>query len=539
MNDITTTSWDLLDCTLRDGGYYTKWDFEPEFIAQYIDGMCASGVAYIEVGYRTPPEGQAVYQGEYFFLTQPTLSRLADLLEEGKAKHGHAPKVAIMLDAKRCTPEIVPCLLAGCSDIVSVVRMAVAPTKLDHALDLARAIKREGYDVAMNLMYISRHFEDRGLVDSLVASRDVVDVVNLVDSYGSCLPSKIGSCMKMWREAFPRGCGILLGYHGHNNISLALANALAAIENGAELIDATVTGMGRGAGNLQTELALVHRGFRDWSIMGPVVEALEKMRQVCGWGVQLPYMLSGHADIPQADVMSLLSRKRFKHSVIMHVLDGEEQVSRVTYPKMADVKSLTQNFKGAIIVGGGRTAIHHAASVYHFAKTNKLAIIHSCLKTSRSYRANAGGEDVTQILCISCQKPQVEQYSPEDHTSISYAAVCTSPRIASRIPDDLQSCLREVEPVTYTDEPHMLVRDTPFGLALGVVCVLEVPTLYLVGFDGYTMATKAQLEIMKEARDLCTSFQRSYPSVSVHSLTPTHLDIPTRGLYSSTLSQSL
>lgn len=287
----TDLSWDLLDCTLRDGGYYTKWDFDPDFVSQYIEGMCAAKVKYIEIGYRSPP--QEAYFGEYFFLTTPTLSRISKLLEAGRVKYSHVPQVAIMLDAKRCTPKLVPSLLKGCSDIVKIVRMAVAPNDLDHAVELAKVIKREGYDVAVNLMYISRHISDMNLLDLVEKNRDFVDILNLVDSYGSSSPKQIGDCMKMWRERFPRGSGIILGYHGHNNLSLAFANALTAIENGAEIIDATVTGMGRGAGNLQTEIALVHREFRDWSVMGIVVEELERMQASFGWGVKLPYILSG------------------------------------------------------------------------------------------------------------------------------------------------------------------------------------------------------------------------------------------------------
>ena len=292
----------------------------------------------------------------------------------------------------------------------------------------------------------------------------------------------------------------------------------------------------------------------------------------------------GHADIPQADVMSLLSRNRFKHSVVMHVLEGEEQISKTSYPSLSLAPSVVSSFTGVVILGGGQTAIHHAESVLHFAMTNNLAIIHSCLKTSKYYQVKAKKRktereserereretendekkekererEVIQILCISCQKPQVEKYSPSDHTSISFASICTSPRITSHIPEDLEGLLREVDPVTYDENPHLLVRDTPLGLALGTASVLlkgekekekekerenererERCEIYMIGFDGYPKATKPQIEIMDEAKQLVLSFSRLHPDVVVKSLTPTHLDVEVESVYSALLKGTL
>ena len=76
----------------------------------------------------------------------------------------------------------------------------------------------------------------------------------MADSYGAVLPDYIVKTVKKLKSI----TSVKLGYHGHNNLEMGLINALKAIEHGVEIIDASITGMGRGAGNLKTELLLTY-----------------------------------------------------------------------------------------------------------------------------------------------------------------------------------------------------------------------------------------------------------------------------------------
>jgi 4-hydroxy 2-oxovalerate aldolase len=234
----------ILDCTLRDGGYYNRWDFDKTLVDQYVAAMEAPPVDYLELGYRSLP--QKGYYGEYFYSPIERLKALKEL----------APTTgfALMIDEKNADPEKLPQLFKPLSGICEMVRMAVAPTKIADAIELARILKDLGFLVAVNIMYISKREVEAQFFDQVNRGEGFVDFLYLVDSYGGIMPNEVAEKIRMAKENTP----FTIGFLGHNNMELALANSYTAMQNGAGIIDATVTGMGRGAGNLKTELFLTY-----------------------------------------------------------------------------------------------------------------------------------------------------------------------------------------------------------------------------------------------------------------------------------------
>ena len=160
--------FDILDCTLRDGGYYTNWDFDRGLVQQYLQSMAKIPISYVELGYRCPmKEG---YSGEYYHLPRKTIERARAIVPNG-------PAFALMLDAKNISPEQVPPLLDDCRDLVKLVRLAVDPAKLDHGLALARTVHDSGFEVGLNLMYLSQHWQDRELFEALRAKGGFIDYI--------------------------------------------------------------------------------------------------------------------------------------------------------------------------------------------------------------------------------------------------------------------------------------------------------------------------------------------------------------------------
>ena len=100
---------------------------------------------------------------------------------------------------------------------------------------------------------------------------------------------------------------VKLGFHGHNNLEMALANTLTAIDEGIDIVDATITGMGRGAGNLKTELLLTvlnAKGVLDfpYNELSKTVDDFTELQSHYEWGTNLPYMVSGANSLPQKQV---------------------------------------------------------------------------------------------------------------------------------------------------------------------------------------------------------------------------------------------
>src|SRR5690606_10503900 len=148
----------LLDCTLRDGGYYTNWDFPHDLVDTYFDSFNALPVSHLEIGYRSNPMQQ--YLGEYFYCPEYVLRN---------ARQKSEKKLAIILNEKDVRAADVPQLLGPCTEFIDLVRMAVDPSNLKRAVELAEAVKKLGFEVAFNVMYMSTWKERTTFLNELSA----------------------------------------------------------------------------------------------------------------------------------------------------------------------------------------------------------------------------------------------------------------------------------------------------------------------------------------------------------------------------------
>jgi 4-hydroxy 2-oxovalerate aldolase len=246
----------IVDCTLRDGGYYTNWDFPQPLVDAYFDAVRSLSIAYVEVGYRSPAKN--AYFGRYFHLSL-TFGRYFHLslttLRACRAALRPDQGLAIMFNYKDVTPALIDELTGDLPGVVDLVRFACPPDAIADCVELGRRIKARGIKVAINVMYMTKYAGDVSVLEPLAVAGDVVDYVALVDSYGGVLPEQAADTVSKAIALLPQP----VGFHGHDNLSLAFANSIEALKAGATMLDSTFAGMGRGAGNLKTELITVHR----------------------------------------------------------------------------------------------------------------------------------------------------------------------------------------------------------------------------------------------------------------------------------------
>ena len=228
----------LLDCTLRDGGYYTDWNFEDTTVEVYAEAMESLPIDYVEVGYRSiPMEG---YLGKYFYCPEYVLKRLKELMP--------SKELTIILNEKDIRPShIKEGLLSPCKSYVSMIRIAIDPKNMERAIELAKEVKKEGFKVAFNVMYMSNWKADSSFLNNLKGLEIVIDYFYMVDSYGGVMPEDVKETIQLVKSK----TNVPLGFHGHDNLEMGLINTITAIDAGCDIVDATVTGMGRGAGNLK------------------------------------------------------------------------------------------------------------------------------------------------------------------------------------------------------------------------------------------------------------------------------------------------
>jgi 4-hydroxy 2-oxovalerate aldolase len=512
----------ILDCTFRDGGYYTNWDFDHDAVDTYLDSVSRLPIDVIEIGYCNHP--MPGYFGKYWFLDRFELERARKLLRPDQ-------KLAVMLDAKSCEVERLDELLSDCVGVVDIVRMAVAPKQLDHGIALARKLKSMGFGVGFNVMYLSSYADDVKKISALAGAKDVIDSVALVDSYGSCTPDQVTQAIKATCAMLP---GTQIGFHGHDNICLAFANTLSAIDGGAVMVDGTFVGMGRGAGNLKTEMMLIHKANQtrkglDYDALARVVHIFEDLQGRYGWGTNLAYMISGVASLPQKNVMDWLGKNRYSVPAIIRALHQEsnQHLDETVYPPLR----LNEVLKGdeILIVGGGESVSSNLAAIGRFIDHDNPLVIHS----STRHLGHLDAFGTRQLVCLAGSgAARLPEHLDIDR--IASFVVQEGPRFPGDVPADLQRPIVQVMPFASTDEPQSLGPVSDFGplsLALGAAKALGVRRISLVGFDGYDHANVAQQELGREIQSALDRFRRNNAGIEVESLTPTLYQVPQSSVY--------
>jgi len=273
----------ILDCTIRDGGLVKNWDFSVDFVRDLYDGLSAAGVEYMEVGYKNSPKLlNATEPNPWRFLDDRFLQ---EIFPEKKAT-----KISALCDIGRVDENDI---LPREQSVLDMIRVACYIKDVNKGLDLVQKFHNMGYETSLNIMALS-HVHEHQLIEAFEAvNQSAVDVVYVVDSYGSLDPKNTEHLVKKFRALLPNK---QLGMHMHNNRQLAFANTLVGIDNGVTFLDASVYGMGRAAGNCHTELLVSHLKNPRYELK-PILGIIEKhmlaMREKWEWGYIIPYMISG------------------------------------------------------------------------------------------------------------------------------------------------------------------------------------------------------------------------------------------------------
>ena len=351
----------ILDCTFRDGGYYTNWDFDDKTIDAYIKAMNALPVEYLELGYRNLPLSE--YMGKMGYSPVSALKRI---------RENCTKKLCVMLDEKNTRPHHLQELLCPIFGLVEMVRLAVDPKNFDRAVVVAKAVKDMGFEVGFNTMYMSKWNEYDDFVGRLGRLDGVADLFCMVDSYGGMMPEEVRDICHNVKSKM--NCAV--GFHGHNNLQMGLVNTLASIDAGCEFVDATILGMGRGAGNVNMELLLTilnKRGLEvDFNVLGEVVETFKPLHEKYQWGTNLPYMISGANSIPQKEVMDWVGNRTYSFNSIVRALENKKNqvADNARYPVWMAAKA-----NRVLIVGGGPSVIEHCSAIKEFLQNNKDLIV--------------------------------------------------------------------------------------------------------------------------------------------------------------------
>lgn len=278
----------ILDCTIRDGGHLNGWNFSDNLVRSTYYAACKSGVDYFEVGYRF--KNPDSHFGKFARCEDDFLSSLFEVSDECK--------LTVMIDAgKSDTSDFCECK----KDLTPIraVRVATYPYELNTALKQCEELKTKGYEVFLNLMVISEFTDEHFKLLDCWDKKEILEALSFADSFGAFIPDDI----KKYYEKLTSLGFKKIGFHSHNNLQLAFANALKAIECGAYIVDASAFGMGRGSGNLPIEILTGflekdgQKKFNPVSYLDVIDRFFLEENKKTPWGYRLQSLIGGLKNI--------------------------------------------------------------------------------------------------------------------------------------------------------------------------------------------------------------------------------------------------
>lgn len=527
----------ILDCTLRDGGYYNSWDFSKGLVERYLRVMSECSVDCVELGFRfVDPEG---FVGPYGFTADHWIREL-DVPEE--------LALGVMCNAKdfisgQQGDEIVRQVFASANKSpVSLVRLAAHFKEVESCEAAVRALAALGYRVGLNLMQTgSQTLEEIAATAQKVADWPL-DVLYFADSLGDMQQNTIRQTIHALRQGWNGD----LGFHSHDNMGLALINTLTAYEEGVDWLDATVMGMGRGAGNVRLEYLLLELNQRQVrttdidALLEFVVDDFQPLQAQYGWGPNLFYYLSAMYGVHPTYVQDMLGDGRYGHDQVIAALQRLGTAGATGYSpdrlRAAMVDEITTargswdvsgwlEGREILVVGAGEQGQKHVERLRQFIEERKPYVL--CLNSNPWLDA----EHIDAWVACNTQRMLLDRDYYAEHQGTLVA-----PR--GLLPDDLAATLEPWQLLDYgmdcveeqfSTEPTTAIIPRPLAVlyALALANAGGAAKIWLVGLDGFDRSDPRHHEL----EDALVVYRSQDNALPLTALTPTTLSVSQKSLY--------
>lgn len=527
-----------LDCTFRDGGYYTKWDFSTDLINEYLEAVSAAGVDVAELGFRfwsnNDFRGACAYTTDEFLesLNIPSgisiglMFNASDLIVDGNVSIARLKK-------------LVP--RRADESPADLIRIASHAHEFEATLEACRWLKEQGYRVGANIMQIGQHSKQKIKNFGLKASQSSLDVLYFADSLGSIKPSDVALIIS-WLRTHWSGA---IGMHSHDNLSLALPNSMRALDEGATWIDSTLTGMGRGPGNLRTE-EFILEATKIKNLENDLLPLLKLIKEVFmplkakhGWGTNPFYYMAGQHSIHPTYIQEMLRDKQYDDEDILSVIDHLKSINGASFD--AGTLNSAKNFykgegqgswspltelkdKSVLLVGPGDSVNQYDAAINDYIARESPLVI----------EINAANKiDPSHINYRVACHPVRLLADANKHMDLPQPLITPMSMLPNRLKVILErKSIRDfgIEIREGTFEFHekscVIPNSNVIAYALSVAYCGEAKEIFLVGFDGYPDGGARNNEM-----DKIFSLFISATNASIYSLTPSIYKIPHKSIF--------
>jgi len=371
-----------------------------------------------------------------------------------------------------------------------------------------------------------------------------LDVLYFADSLGNMDNNEVQRVVKALRGSWKGPLGI----HTHNNMAKGLDNTLTAMESGVTWLDATITGMGRGAGNTQTECLLAHidkdqSKYKPKKIYELAMRYFEVMQKEYGWGSSLLYFLGAQNNVHPTYIQNLLSNSHYETEEVIGAIDYLSSLDGATSYNGAvldaalsffddktqisgsqDIQGFFDN-KNVLIIANGPSTKKYATAIELYIKNTKPTVI--CVNVSEFI-----AQEYIDYFAISHNSKFLSQ--SKRYKSLIKPIILPKCRFTNLELSELYGLklidygLRVMKGVFATEGNY---ATTPHDITIAyVLCALlesRVSSISVVGFDGYPQDNVLQHEML----EIINFYNTHQNSVEIKSLTPTNYPIKKSSIY--------
>ncbi|MGL5602838.1 MAG: aldolase catalytic domain-containing protein [Silvania sp.] len=531
----------ILDCTLRDGGYYNNWDFQEIVVDAYLKAVSEAKIDYVELGLRNFP--QSGFLGAYAYTTEQHLDTLS--LPEG-------PIYGVMVDAKTILKApmsieeaVEKLFIPAKNSKIKLVRVAAHFNEVEHSAPIVKKLKDMGYIVGYNLMQAGGK-PDHVIADKAKQAKEwgVIDVLYFADSLGNMDGTEVERILRALRTEWNGPIGI----HTHNNMGKGLDNTLSAMKNDVTWLDTTITGMGRGAGNTPTEnlLATLVRETNKYDpspIYDLVIRHFEGMQREYGWGSNLLYFLGAQNDVHPTYIQNLLSNNHYGTDEIVGAINylsnlegtmsynGSVLESALNFNTDSDKPTGTDAFinkfqgKEVLVIANGSSCSRYKKSIELYIKTKKPIVLSVNLSQFID-------ESIVDYIVLSHNVKFLSEF--EKYKSLSKPVILPKHRFST---EEMSSIVHlDIIDVGFNSNSNTFsvdecVVNSPYDLTsayvFGILAMANPESIKLIGFDGYEKGDSRQQEML----DIISQYKQLNDSAELISLTPTEYPISQGSIY--------
>ena len=474
----------ILDCTLRDGGFVNDWDFGMGSIVSILGRLVEADIDIIEVGFI---DNRRPYDfNRSIFPDTDSIKPIFKNLDTDKAM------ILGMIDFGTCPIEAIT---EQKDSVLDGIRVIFKKQHYCEALEFCAAIKKKGYKIFVNPVSVTS-YSDEEMLNLIEKINELApDAVAIVDTYGLMHKHELLHYFDLLDKNLIADTKI--GYHAHNNFQLAYANSLELIALDSErelIVDTSLFGMGKSAGNTCTELVAMHlnenygKNYDMYQLLEAIDVDISKEYAKKQWGYSLNHFVAASNDCHPDYVSALIGKKTLSVKSVNEILAKIDPPSKLACNKplleniymeyqnkyiddagaYASLINLIKN-REILVIAPGKSIETHKMQIKNFIKDKNPVVI----------TINFIDDNYEPDYVFMGNSKRYSQFFNKIYSDCNVKVICTS---------NISESNRTID---YTFNFNSLInddnviRDNPVLMLLNILINMKIEKVHLAGFDGY------------------------------------------------------